>query len=108
MNYRMDQQMSEVILKRIVKTCAACPSQWDAWDIDGNYWYLRYRHGRGSAERQNHPDPNTWDLKEPNIRFDGEAAGMADGWIELEDFCRLADLNIAPNAEIIPWLDTDK
>ena len=86
--------MSEVILVRTVQTCGACPSQWDAWDLDGNYWYLRYRHGRGTAERQPSPDVDTWEWREPNIGFDGAAAGMADGVISLEDFCRLSGLNL--------------
>lgn len=92
--------MSEVILVRTIKTCSACPSQWDAWDLDGNYWYLRYRHGWGMAERQPGPDPDTWERKRPNVSFDGAAAGMADGYISLEDFCRLAGLNLASAASI--------
>lgn len=24
----------------------SCPSQWDAWDADGTYYYIRYRWGR--------------------------------------------------------------
>ena len=50
----------EVTLVRIIQTCAAMPSQWDAWDLDGNYWYLRYRFSRGTAERQPGPDYTTW------------------------------------------------
>jgi hypothetical protein len=93
--------MSEIILARVVQTCAACPSQWDAWDVDGDYWYLRYRHGRGTVERQPGPYPaEGWTLDEPNISFDGEAAGMADGWISFEDFCREAGLNVHPGADI--------
>lgn len=33
-------------LTRIVQTCSACPSQWDAWDEAGTYYYVRYRFGR--------------------------------------------------------------
>ena len=40
-----------VTLVRAVQTCVACPSQWDAWDADGNYYYLRYRSGHGSVRR---------------------------------------------------------
>lgn len=28
------------------RTCDACPSQWDVYDRDGKYWYVRYRGGR--------------------------------------------------------------
>ena len=27
------------------QTCVACPSQWDAWDDEDNYYYIRYRWG---------------------------------------------------------------
>lgn len=32
-------------LVKIEQTCTACPSQWDAWDEDGEYYYIRYRWG---------------------------------------------------------------
>jgi hypothetical protein len=86
--------MSEVILVRVIRTCTACPSQWDAWDLDGNYWYLRYRHSHGTAERQPGPDWTTWDRTVPNIEFDTDR-GPHDGEIGIEEFCRLAGLNLA-------------
>jgi len=30
---------------RAERTCFACPSQWDMWDDQGNYIYVRFRHG---------------------------------------------------------------
>lgn len=42
-------------LRRVVQTCSAYPSQWDAWTADGQYLYLRYRHGEGCVEW--HPGP---------------------------------------------------
>ena len=92
--------MSEVILTRIVETCSACPSQWDAWDLDGNYWYLRYRHSSGRAWRYPSPDVDTWNDEEPRMSFNTEGENVADGWIGLEEFCRRTGLNIHPNAEI--------
>jgi hypothetical protein len=85
--------MGEVIIVKAIQTCSACPSQWDAWDLDGNYWYLRYRHGQGTAERQPSPDPATWNSKPPNIAF--EHGDLWDGCIELEEFCQRAGLNLA-------------
>ena len=32
-------------IKRIVNTCTACPSQWDAELEDGTFAYFRYRYG---------------------------------------------------------------
>jgi hypothetical protein len=86
--------MTGVIIVEAVQTCEACPSQWDAWDADGYYWYLRYRHGRGAAERQPGPDPDTWASKDPELTFRGDE-GAPGGWIDLEDFCRLAGLTLA-------------
>lgn len=37
---------------KIVRTCAACPSQWDGWDKDGTYFYFRYRHGVLRVDRE--------------------------------------------------------
>lgn len=42
--------MTSLVLQRVVMTCPACPSQWDAWNIHGVQLYLRYRHGRGRVE----------------------------------------------------------
>lgn len=35
---------------RTVQTCRSFPSQWNAWGADGQYYYLRYRSGRGTIE----------------------------------------------------------
>lgn len=32
-------------VKKCVKTCSACPSQWDIHTTDGEYIYARYRWG---------------------------------------------------------------
>lgn len=38
--------MSEIIkIIKCNKTCFACPAQWDMWDIDGTYYYVRFRFG---------------------------------------------------------------
>jgi hypothetical protein len=28
---------------KVDQTCGACPSQWDMWDAEDNYYYVRYR-----------------------------------------------------------------
>lgn len=38
------------VFTRTVQTCLCFPSQWNAWDADGQYYYLRYRSGRGTIE----------------------------------------------------------
>ncbi|GAA3267866.1 hypothetical protein [Streptomyces labedae] len=56
-------QVEGLTLVRVVRTCSAHPSQWDAWTAEGQYLYLRYRHGEGCVERRPGPDvdtPESW------------------------------------------------
>ncbi|GAA2199902.1 hypothetical protein [Streptomyces bangladeshensis] len=86
-------------LARVVETCCACPSQWDAWTTDGQYLYLRYRHGIGSVEAQPSNDPDTWDLdRPPLVEWDDDAGG---GDIDLHEFLERAGLRLAPSADVV-------
>lgn len=82
-------------IARAVRTSAACPTQWDAWTADGQYLYLRYRSGIGTADAYDDPDPETWTrIPDGNVaRFDTE--DRHDAEIDLEDFCYLAGLELA-------------
>ena len=75
----------QIILVRAVQTCGACPSQWDAWDLNGRAWYLRYRHGHGTIG----PDPC-----EDTLTF--STGGPLDGVISLEEFCEKAGVAWRP------------
>lgn len=89
-----------VTIVKAVQTCEACPSQWDAWTDTGQYLYLRYRWGVGTAEEFDSPDPETWDTypATPIAEFDtGEEYG---GEISLTEFCQRAGLTLAPDAEL--------
>lgn len=77
--------MSEIILVRAVQTCAAYPSQWDAWDLDGRYWYLRYRSGRGTMAR---------DYLSDTLSFTCDDG--PHGEISLEEFCKRIGVTWAP------------
>lgn len=35
----------QIMINKIIKTCGACPAQWDMWDFEGVYYYVRYRWG---------------------------------------------------------------
>jgi len=85
---------------RAERTCVACPAQWNAWTADGQYLYLRYRSGIGTADTYDDPDPGTWTrMPDGNVaRFDTE--DRYDGDIDLDEFCRLAGLNLDPHAQI--------
>ena len=79
---------------RAVQTCQACPSQWDAWNEDGQYLYLRYRGGIGTVEVRDSPDYKTWDArKPPEIAF--QHGDGLDGVITLEEFAEHALLTLA-------------
>lgn len=79
---------------KIVKahmTCGACPSQWNAWDAEGNYYYLRYRSGIGTVQQCESEDALQHDT--PNlVRF--EYGDWLDGCLTLEEFAELAGLDI--------------
>lgn len=89
---------------RVVQTCSAYPSQWDAWTVDGQYLYLRYRHGGGCAEW--HPGPED-DVDTPGSWNEGLSGllvewddGTDGGVIGLEDFLAAAGLVLAPGASV--------
>lgn len=37
--------LRNIKLVRIEQTLDFCPSEWDAYDSDGDYYYIRYRYG---------------------------------------------------------------
>lgn len=43
--------MPAITLIHVVETCIAAPNQWNAWDTDGNYWYLHFRAGLGTISK---------------------------------------------------------
>lgn len=80
---------TEIIIVRAEQTCWACPAQWDAWDLDGGYWYLRYRSGIGTMHREEgHTDGP--------LRFD--TGDRLDGSITLADFCERIGVTLALGA----------
>jgi hypothetical protein len=56
-------------ITRVVHTCGACPSQWDAWTDDNKYVYIRYRWGHLSV---------SYDVFGENI-FNKDIGGEFDG-----------------------------
>jgi hypothetical protein len=41
---------------RLVQTSSGDPAQWDGWDQEGRYYYLRYRCGAGEVRQYRTPD----------------------------------------------------
>ncbi|WP_331721175.1 hypothetical protein [Streptomyces sp. NBC_00454] len=91
--------MADLTLARVVQTSSAYPSQWDAWTVEGQYLYLRYRHGVGSVERHPSDDIGTWDAEESELLVEWDD-GTDGGVIELADFLAAAGLRFAPNTEV--------
>lgn len=95
-----------ITLARVVETCPSVPTQWDAWDTNGQYHYLRYRFGRGTVDTYDDPDPDTWD-----VIPDGYTAHFRDedeplkGEIGLDEFLRRAGLQLAPDAVLVSYAE---
>ncbi|MDX3576000.1 hypothetical protein [Streptomyces sp. FL07-04A] len=87
-------------LARVVETCAALPSQWDAWTVDGQYLYLRYRSGIGTVDAYDTEDSEQW-TRIPDgavARFD--TGDRRDGEMDLPEFCQHAGLRLADDVEV--------
>ena len=103
-------------ITRAVQTAMMCPSQWDTWDSEGNYYYLRFRHGTGmmvhyktehwadasdvkSYEEWVCPPDNVYNM---NSEFLGFTANFeyGDEWlgdISLDKFAELAGFELDEN-----------
>ncbi|MEU9945569.1 hypothetical protein [Streptomyces lavendulae] len=95
-------QVEALTLVRVVQTCSAYPSQWDAWTAEGQYLALGYRHGAGTVELHPGPDidtPESWNegLSELLTEWDD---GTGSGVISLEAFLAASGLALAPDASL--------
>lgn len=105
-----------ITIVRAVQTCMACPSQWDTWDADGNYYYLRYRSGYGTVTQYKtenwvgapwvdgpgESEPG-WAVR-ANSEFIADITSFEygdhlDGSMTLEDFARHSGLELSPQLE---------
>ena len=92
---------AQIILARAVRTCTAVPSQWNAWTVDGQYLYLRYRSGIGTVDAYDDEDFEKW-TRIPDgavARFD--TGDRSDGEMDLPEFCQRTGLRLADDAEVI-------
>ena len=88
-----------IVLTKVVQTSYACPSQWDAWDAEGRYYYLRYRSGIGTVDTYPAPDTGSWTAPPDGAIARFEHGDNLDGLISLTDFLALAGLSLAPACE---------
>jgi hypothetical protein len=75
------------VISRVIQTCFACPSQWDAWTSEGDYLYLRYRWGVGTVDDEGGNELARFSTGDPY-----------GGVIDLDDFARQAGLVILDGA----------
>ena len=90
-------------LKNVVKTCTACPAQWDAETPDGRAVYIRYRSSNFSIHlaRQRGEDA----LDGPEIFYHDTDRGL-DGYMEWDEVCEIAkDVCFAPISCTAEWYD---
>lgn len=86
-----------IVLKKVRQTCYACPSQWDAWDAEGNYYYLRFRGGVGSIDHYPSPDDETWSESNRVHLGSFTTDNPLDGCITLQDFCKEMGIALDPD-----------
>lgn len=85
-----------IAIARAVRT-TEWPSQWDAWTADGQYLYLRYRSGIGTADTYDNPDWETWTTPPDGNVASFDTGERHDGDIDLQEFCDLAGIQLALN-----------
>lgn len=97
-------------LAKVRLTCIAAPSQWNAWDAAGQYYYLRYRFGRATVDSFKSPNYEEWPPTELGQLFtwthpDREEYGNLcyHGDMTLREFCEHTGIRIADDADIRPF-----
>ena len=78
-------------LVRVEQTCMACPSQWDAWDKDGTYYYIRYRWGFLSVTKN--------EVLGERI-FEAAVGDGLDGWMTTDEMLKHTGMTLTIGAEI--------
>lgn len=80
------------------QTSFACPSQWDAFDEDGNYWYLRYRYGTGEArcygKTKSFDELSDEQWRNPTQVLSFAHGHLLDGSITLDEFALRAGIGL--------------
>lgn len=85
-----------VTLIKAIQTCMACPSQWDAWDAEGNYYYLRYRSAHGTITRYR-DEGWLYSEEQGETIAEFEYGHPLDGCMSLEEFAGHAGIELAPD-----------
>lgn len=78
------------VMVRLVRTCTACPAQWDAWDSRGQQYYIRYRHGQFTVDAVSGPNWVT-DRSEVRKIIDLDYGHEDGGWMDETELFDLTD-----------------
>lgn len=90
---QMEYRKANIVLAKAVQTCFACPSQWDAWDTEGNKYYLRYRFGRGTMSQDLGDDVY-------EVVASWQSGDPLDGIIDLKDFAWMSGVKLAKDIQL--------
>lgn len=86
-------------LAKVEHTSYLCPAAWNGWDEDGNYYRLKYRRGTGRVLQV----PRLGGFAKLVIEF--KFGDPRNGFIELEEFCRLSGVTLALAEPYVPLED---
>lgn len=86
-----------VTLIRLEQTCWACPSQWDAWDSEGGYYYIRFRWGFLSVSKGS---SDTWDDHEEV--YGRQISDDLDGVLTTEEMLAKTGMTLSPSDSLRP------
>lgn len=79
-----------VTLIRLEQTCWACPSQWNVWDVDGTYYYIRFRWGRLTVDKG--------EVGAPTI-FDSQISDEMDGLLGTDEMLAATGMRLSPSTD---------
>ena len=89
-----------IVLARVVRTCTAVPSQWNAWTVAGQYLYLRYRSGIGTVDAYDSTDCEQWTHVPDGAVARFDTGDRLDGEMTLAQFCQHTGIEVADGAEV--------
>ena len=74
-----------MLINGLVKTCEACPSQWEFLTDDGRLAYARYRWGYLSVRVSEKPTDDIYDAVNGVEVYGEQISDAYDGFIEWKD-----------------------
>ncbi|MET7487694.1 hypothetical protein [Streptomyces sp. NPDC005538] len=96
-----------VVFARALETCRYHPAlpgthfQWEAWDAQDNFFFLRYKSGVGTVDALK--DNDSWGQNEDDydrvVQFD--TGRRNESILSLDEFCQRAGIQLAPAARVV-------